>query len=505
MLTGLLFAALQNHIVAFDGEGKIAQIRQSWDQASLLKQVDVIGKTGRNWPIRDGADQIQLIVKSAARAGPTGSASDRPADDILIRSRGNSTNILRDPHASLDLFGPREPITGAAAAVVAPYAGARPRQRDFAEILGDQADDETATPRAAPAVISPYAGARPRERSFTEILGDEPEEDQDAGDGHERPSSPTKAVAPKIGAGKHFQPSRLFDSEGDVESNPTTPDKLKSPDRFYRPHPQKFNHFDFADGTEPQDAPKPGQAVDQMPKTKHNSQWGFEDFNTPAKPALQKARAHNVRHWGTENDPVEETPVKKPVQVKPRRDAETHFEFRDDGLPGEPRVPTRPRGTAHNTGLGLYENNLYNEDGSAPGPGPGQRALGNITNLRDRSKIFDPHFNMTDDSPHHQVSAKPAASEDRMKVVKMMESNWASFDESPAAQKENNLPGGPNGGPADGHGIQIIGDGMGGKKGGSGRGWGIGDDSDDDTAKRAVPGKKPGLATQQSSGSFWDF
>ena len=40
-------------MVHFDKSGKITQIRQYWDQGSLLKQIDVIGARSRNWPIRD--------------------------------------------------------------------------------------------------------------------------------------------------------------------------------------------------------------------------------------------------------------------------------------------------------------------------------------------------------------------------------------------------------------------------------------------------------------------
>ena len=56
------------HMVNFNTSGKILSIRQSWDQGALLKQLDIIGKTGRNWPIRDSKDQIKMIencVKSA--------------------------------------------------------------------------------------------------------------------------------------------------------------------------------------------------------------------------------------------------------------------------------------------------------------------------------------------------------------------------------------------------------------------------------------------------------
>jgi hypothetical protein len=449
------------HIVAFDAEGKIAQIRLSWDQGSLLKQLEIIGQTGRNWPIRDSREQIRLITSCLKAVGKIAPSQD--TNDLINRSRGNSTNVLRDPHASLALFAPREEVDqSSAASVVSPYAGTRPRQRSFAEILGDEPIEEVASPS----------------------------------NGRERSMSPSKAVAPKAGSGKNYQPSRLFDGPEQAGQDPDTPEKFKSPS-YYRPNPKKYQHFDFADGSDPQDAPQAGMAHEQRPKSKHDSTWGFEDFTTPSKPHQSKLLRHQDRHWDTEGANVQETPAAR-QPPKPRRDAETHFEFRDDGVPkGEPRLVGRPKGAAHNTGLGLYENNLYSEDGTAPAPGPDARALGNITNLKDRRKDFDAHFAMTDDSPSNAAQPNRTISDDRMKAVKMMDSNWSSYDQSPASQKENKPQGGSDSPKTEG--IHINGDGMGGPKG-TNRDWLFGDEMKDQP--RAVPGKKPGAAAQKN---FWDF
>lgn len=463
------------HMVSFNGENKITTIRQSWDQGSLLKQLDVIGKTGRNWPIRDSTEQLRLIKSSQNAAGVE---TARPAESVGNRSRKDSNNILRDPHASLALFAPREEADAPAPSVVSPYAGRRPRQRSFTEILGDEPVDEPGTPT--------------RERSM----------------------SPTKAIAPKAGSTKNYQPSRLFETEEEAVPDHPIPERKA----YYKPNEKKFQHFDFSDGSDaPQEsAPKPKAAAAENRKSKHDSNWSFDDFSTPAK-ALPTRGLHRTQddvHWGADTDPVAETPVKKPAQPKPRRDAQAHFEFQDDGEPGdEPRLIGRPRGTGHNTGLGLYEQNLYSEDGSKPSPGPPARALGNITNLEDRRKDFAPHFEMRDYSPsaHGQTQQEaPRVSEDRKKAVKMMESNWAAaaFDEpSSVSQKENSAPmAAKNPRVAnrnvDERGITIAGDGMGGRKGG--QHWAIGDDDDQQSRSEEVPGKKQGAA-QASSGAFWDF
>ncbi|KAK9780752.1 hypothetical protein SCAR479_01938 [Seiridium cardinale] len=489
------------HIVTFDADGKIRQIRQNWDQAALLKQLDVIGKTGRNWPIRDAKEQIKLIESSLKASGDLTAAQDPGA--AAAQGRGNSHNAARDPHAPLALFAPREEAEQQnLASVISPRGGPRPRQRDFTEILGDEPSDDPSSQQSLASVISPRGGVRPRQRDFAEILGDEPVDDPSSPSaGHYRSQSPSKAIAPKAGSGKAFQPNRLFDAGGEVIDEPASSDNGKTSNRFYRPDPKRYDHFDLADSLEPQDAPK---ASDPAPKkTKHANQWNFEDFNTPAKvrPGKTLQKSHqDVRHWGNEDDEVQDSPVRKPAIAKPRRDAETHFEFVDDGLPqGEPRA-TRPRGVNHNNGLGLYKNNVYSEGGEAEDAGAAdQGALGNITNLKSRGKTFESQISMTDDSPAPKQE-KPQVSHDRQKVVKMMDSNWSNFDQSPS-QKENQ-PVKPKAGGKGGNerGIHIGGDGMGGSRG-TNRDWLFGD-GDDEPAK-ALPTRKQNAA--KSGGFNWDF
>ncbi|ORY56685.1 uncharacterized protein BCR38DRAFT_450877 [Pseudomassariella vexata] len=453
------------HIVTFDADGKILQIRENWDQAALLKQLDIIGKTGRNWPIRDSKEQIKMIENCLKSSGE----GDVPASaDLAARLRANSNNILRDPHASLALFAPRE---------------------------------ETEQAATAAAVISPRAGSRPPQRAFTDIVSDEPPED--AGSSN-RSESPSKGVTSKAGAGKNYQPSRLFEAqEEEAEDEDDTPER-QIVERAYRPNPTRYDHFDFADGSEEQDDPIPGPSA--APQTKHGSQWSFDDFVTPAKAkptrVLQKSH-QDVRHWGTENDEVPETPVRKPVVGKPRRDAEPHFEFVDDGTPKGPRVE-RPQGAKHNKGLGLYKNNVYSEgeeddDETAPSAGDSQ-ALGNITNLKGRGQALKSQFARTDESPAPKPQVKPSVDEDRKKAVKTMDTNRSSYDEPPASQKENQPTKSKPTKPGDNRGIAIGGDGMGGPKG-TQRNWLFGEDEEPVT--KSVPGRKQGGS---SAGGFsWDF
>ncbi|KAH0556078.1 hypothetical protein GP486_005984 [Trichoglossum hirsutum] len=251
------------HIVHFDEKQQVQQIRLHWDQASLLKQVDVIGTRAKNWPIRDGKDQIRLISSSTSLAGkslPKASASG------VVSSKGHGANgntskhPTRDPHASLALFAPRDLNEEASrpAAAIAPRASAKPPPRDYHELfVGSESD-------ASPATVSngrSFAGGKPSE----------------------------EVVAPKKGAGKNFQPSRLFDNE---ENNPTP---QQSPERDIRKaNPKKYQHFDFGDGSEEVDSTHKTSASPTKPKSKHASQWDFEDFVTPdrvaSKPRGQQRR-----------------------------------------------------------------------------------------------------------------------------------------------------------------------------------------------------------------------
>lgn len=451
------------HIVSFDSQGKIAQIRQSWDQGALLKAVEVIGRSGRNWPIRDNNEQLRVITTCIQSPDvATGSA-----DTVDSRSRGGS-NAMRDPHASLELFAPREHLEQSSSErVVSPYAGTRPRERSITQILGAESDDEDGSSardrsQSPSKAIAPKAGAgknyRPN-RLFNEELNEEEEHriENTSARGRSRP------IAPKIGSAKGFQPNRLFDTEQEVPEPDTPPTGKGKTDRFVRPHPTKYNHFEFGDAEAP---PKADPAADRSrSRSKHDSSWSFDDFVTPQKTIPSRGiRPQDVRHWDPEADAAADTPGPHRVTAKPRRDAEHHFDFVDDGPePEGPRAPVTQRGSKHNTGLGLYENNLYNEDGSEPAPGPDPSALGNITNLKGRGKDFDSHWTMADEDDV-ATPQPPKVSEDRKKAVRMMEANWVAADESPGAEKENARNAPVPGRRQGDRGINIVGDGMGSRK-----------------------------------------
>ena len=486
------------HIVHFDGNNKIKSIRQQWDQGSLLKLVDVIGSRGRNWPICDGKDQARLIA-STSNADDKASTSFQKAhqsttadnDEVTITSKATAprknTGPTADPHASLSLFTPRDENTNDVDKPRAPRAGTRPEQRDYHDLfVGGESD---ASP-ASKAYVSPAKKEN-------------------------RPG----AVAPKAGSNKNFQPNRLFEDDTPAPGTPGG----ESPQKLYKSNPKKYDHFDLGDGS---DEPAKAQSKPSArPKSKHASNWGFEDFMTPAKHQPQKAHHQ------------------KPLQIS-LGDGDDDA----DAVPANERpIIARPRGQGKGTASNLYQNNLYDEDAEVPrSPDKKSNPLATATSLKDRQKDFDPHFEMRDESPgpasNKNGNARNAGiSEPTKKVINNMNANWEHTDPNPRSRpidtpaeeeqntgvdtdastskdKENFSQGikttGDGMGAKKGSitagmkntGIKTGGDGMGGKKG-AGRSWGFGDESDEDGVGGVNGGKFLAGKKQQApkDDDFWNY
>ncbi|KAF2238065.1 hypothetical protein EV356DRAFT_479876 [Viridothelium virens] len=426
------------HIVQFDTDRKIQQVRLYWDQGSLLKQLDIIGSRGRNWPIRDGKDQARLISSSAAgipRSGTSDSTrstsvSNGDPNGVTITTRAKSnSNAMNDPHASLSLFAPPEPDeegpdSNIQSPSVARRMSAKPPLREYSELFGGE-DEAVSTPTPAAAL---------RERS----------------------ASPSKrnAIPIKRGAGKNFTDNRLFDENDEPDPRTT----IKSPERI-KTDARKYNHFEFGDEEDTSSERK------ERPKSSHVSHWDFEDFVTPQKSQSQ-VRPNDQRHFGWSDDEGDTAPSvpKRPVIHQPRPDAKPHFEFCDEDTPVAQK--TQAKTHALNKGLGLYDNHVTGAD-DTPGTrtntdsaaatsrngagGPLTEAKSNI-NAGGRRKDFAPHWKHTDSSPAGtptnengptttaSAAAAPAApawngSEPPKKTTKalptQMQSHWSHYDVSP--------------------------------------------------------------------------
>ncbi|KAJ9648349.1 hypothetical protein H2199_001203 [Coniosporium tulheliwenetii] len=464
---------LDVHIVKFDADEKIRQIRLYWDQGSLLKQVDVIGARARNWPIRDGKDQARLIESSASSTGgPALATSGRSKSSSQAQNGATSSgrphsnsniSATGDPHASLSLFQSR-PIS---------------RENNF------------------PSTIAPRASAKPPPREYGELFAGE-ETAQSPGSALLSPS-PTKSahgIKAKGGAGKNFQPNRLFD-----ENEPGTP--TKSPEKLKKADPNKYKHFEFSDAADTTTKSK-SEAKGGTRGNKHESNWDFESFVTPEKvPA--KTSGREVSHFGWSDDEGEKSPVHRPIVHAPCPDAESrHFEFADDGTPMADKPAPSKAGNLSNKGMGLYQDHVIdNDDSSAPGKNKGSQQLKDVTtnaNNESRRKNFGSQFDMTDNSPSLTGDKKADGGENGQKIRiagngmgarKNLESHWDLYDHGPA--------------PAANKGIKTANDGMGGRKG-SGRTWGFGDDSDEEAGKfEGFQGNGRKRVPAQPQKDFWDF
>lgn len=249
-------------MVHFDGNRQITQIRLHWDQATMLKQVEAIGKTGRNWPIRDGKAQTKLVADSVAKAGQSGPAStSRPntasqsADDVAIRSRPQSSKSNEARRAPEELWAHPE------------EARRQPNESS---------------------AVAPRNSAKPAPRQWGELfVGDESAE----GNGR---SGRDEGTVLKAGAGKNFGANRLFD-EHESAGRERSPERKKT-------DPSKYNHFEFGNG---EDAARPKNS-DRPSAVKSKPQWDFEGFNTPEK-VQPKHQPGQERHFQFDADGVSST------------------------------------------------------------------------------------------------------------------------------------------------------------------------------------------------------
>ena len=494
--------------------------------------MDVIGSRGKNWPIRDGKDQARLIASSVAItsqgdgvAQPTSNNNSRNPNEPVITSQPSEPwkNVTRDPHASLSLFGPRSDDSANGPKAVAPRGSAKPPPRDYHDLfVGDDSPDASAQaslqkenrPRAQSQMAQ---SAKPPPRDYHDMFVGN---DSDASPASkERPVSPQKGghIAPKGGAGKNYLPSRIFDTD---DSPPGTP-KSPSKDTYIKPHPTKFKHFKMGGEDEnTTNLQSPAKA-----KTKPQSQLDLgEHLNGPERP-IKNPRNQEVRHFGWGDDSTNvESPAKHPNVVQARPDAKASFDFQDDGDPGDDRRPAgHPRGKGVNNGLGLYQNNIYDDTELPPSPNKNQ-LLSTVTSVKGRSKEFDPKSGPADATPTladrtkenkpasplkaksiQPMNAQPEDDDDEFQHFAPPKTEAKTASSSGPSHDQENLASARR---ADRPlGIKSGGDGMGGKKG-SARTWGFGDESDEDGVGGGNSGKfmagKKQQAPKESAG-FWDY
>lgn len=372
-------------MVRFNAQKQIQQVRLYWDQASLLKQVEVIGARGRAWPIRDAKDQTRLIKAAVSDVAETpvsassqpSSAKDGATESEDVTSPGRK--VVKDPYAAESLY----------------------------ELLSPGTDREQKT--------RPLKTQHPL-RAYDEVFISHEEDDSPD-------RTPSRKIVPRASAAKNFQPSRLFDEEESDNGR-----------GLYKTHPEKYNHFEIGGDNSAREIKTKATRA----KSRHQSQWDFEDFVTPEKPKRQ-VQPQLVRHFAWSDDEVEETPAPKPRVVQPRRDAETHFKLteNDDGEPRARRIIS----SFQDRGLSLYHDPLLPGENSPAAAGQENKApLSDAPNKAPpRKKDLDPHWTLTDTTPvkekqQNLENSKPVATH-RLKAVQMMEPHWDTYDVSPQPKK----------------------------------------------------------------------
>lgn len=378
-----MLTPLQTHFVHFDQDDKITQIRLSWDQGDLLKQVDVIGTRGKNWPVYSGKDQIKMITTSANTANevnPAPISSPRGRNRPAERDASPSKKFIKDPHASLDLYE-------------------------------DYKEERTPT---APNAVAPRESAKPAPREMSDIFAAGHEDYESRGpDGSPRKTAKDNVIAPKGAAHKRFQPSRVFEEE-EVKNKPER--------QIYKTNPARYNHFDIGDpdendhfqhrgeNTKPKDVPiRPKGGAHHS----NAAQWDFDDVATPGKVG-QKVRDQDVVHFSYEDAGRRTNPVKP--TGKPRRDEETHFEFHDNGTPITRNAVHKPRKDQVN----------HFDFNDEPTPGPQRRI---IARTKAAQKLYaDPVFGEEEEDERPLQTISHNARKD-------LASQWDTNDHSPVNSK----------------------------------------------------------------------
>ncbi|KAF2675324.1 hypothetical protein BT63DRAFT_395951 [Microthyrium microscopicum] len=434
------------HIVQFDFSGKITQIRLYWDQASLLKNIEVIGSRGKNWPIRDGKDQLRLV------AGGVANYSQNSAPSHSRRSTASKASNEGRSHAS------------------SVSTSANSERRNLHDILNQRDDsNEQTTPRKFGPGVAPRMSAKPASRDLADILAGQ-NEDFVPGSPSDRPVSPRKnSNGAKSGAGKNYRPMRLFDENEEAAKSPVKTNA----------NPRKYNHFEFGDG-------EAAAEVKVQPRPKHASQWGFEDFTTPAKaPSKIQPHAQRTMTW-SDDEGADVSPVQRPVVHHERPDSHAHFSITDEATP-EPKRPS----SKHNDALTVSQGNSVTEE-EDPTTATKKQPLRTVTNvdLDHRNKDFGHHFEMADNSPLPARTTAPVEP-NRARVVKGMGPNWNMYDQSPNSdsRKENQYR------------IKTGGDGMGGRKGAQP----IWEFDDVKPAEPPAPRRVEKPKETDQGGRFWEF
>lgn len=324
--------------------------------------------------------------------------------------------------------------------------------------------------------ISPAESLRPAPRDLNEIFvnGEEPVHD-------ERSPSPSKRndMAPKAGAGKHYQPNRLF-GEND---KPSTFDRP-----LYKSDPKKYSHFAMGENDGIIQPAKPINPRNNFP----SASFEFADFSTPVKQPARK-QPQQLRHFGIGESPeVGPTPPGPAARARP--DAAAHFDLEHKPTPeNEKRRPSKPVDTRD-----IYEPHISLSDEN-------KLPLQNKNNINSTAprKDLDSHFSIdqlaiNDENVNNQKDNRNGTKSENIKptIEKIkpssrmagLQASFTLFDDT--------------GRDEPGRGIRIAGNGMGNR---SGTEWWLQDEQEaEELQKKSAGGIRiQGNGMGNKSGTEW--
>ncbi|CAN6638889.1 hypothetical protein TRVA0_017S01156 [Trichomonascus vanleenenianus] len=132
------------HLVDFDEEGLIVGIRYLWDQATVLKQINVIGTRGNAWPIVAGDRQADQ-ARTSCTAAPSVPASPSHPPPPTTPKRNTTTHArtqsaIRSWPDQVNLFDAAsgdamEKVPPPTKAIEPPSPSAKPPHRSLHEIM----------------------------------------------------------------------------------------------------------------------------------------------------------------------------------------------------------------------------------------------------------------------------------------------------------------------------------------------------------------------------------
>ena len=466
----------QIHFVSLKN-GQVTQVRLFWDQATLLKQLEVIGRTGRNWPIKDGKDQVLMIRRSVEAQGFSSSESSAPATGNAAPARTAQTSQPTQSGPSTRSSSPKPEYNN--------QGRIRNDGRTPINLYGD--DEEVARP------IQPRgnSGYRPPSRDLAAILGDDSEEQR---------SHPTQVVAPKarssFSRGQSFDVGEAHDAHNNKHIHPKGQNSMVKGQTF------SLGSYDEDDQDNGRSAAVNNRPLTNISNTQTQAQSNAQRNDGHHFEIADNSPANNKRAQKPQDNDDEDnffsqmssTRAERGIRIagngqgnrNDQTQAQSHAQRNDGHFDIGYNTPEKPK-RAQKPQDNDDEDNFFSQM-SATRTEAGIRIAGNgqgnrndQTQAQSNAQRNDGHFDIGYNSPENTKRApKPQDNDD--------EDNF--FSQMSSTRTES--------------GIRISGNGQGNRKATESH-WGHGDNS----PRAPMPGKQQRVEAEKekdtTGGGFWDY